>query len=48
MSKRNLSVNLKNGFQDIKDLSPIFQKFKKLDILNKKEYLIAVSGGPMA
>ncbi len=47
MSKRNSSANLKNGFQDIKDLSPVFQKFKKnLDILNKKEYLIAVSGGP--
>ena len=47
MSKKNSSVNLKNGFKDFKDLSEIFQNFKfKLDKLNKKNYLVAVSGGP--
>ena len=47
MSKKNSSVNLKNGFEDFKDLSNIFLNFKnKLDILNKKNYLVAVSGGP--
>ena len=47
MSKKNSSVNLKNGFKDFKDLSNIFLKFKnKLDQLNKKSYIIAVSGGP--
>ena len=47
MSKKNSSVNLKNGFKDFKDLSSIFLNFKsKLDLLNKKSYTIAVSGGP--
>ena len=47
MSKKNSSVNLKNGFQDHKDLSIIFLNFKrKLDILKKKKYVVAVSGGP--
>ena len=47
MSKKNSSVNLKNGFKDFKDLSSIFINFKnKLDLLNKKRYTIAVSGGP--
>jgi len=47
MSKKNSSVNLKNGFKNSKDLSIVFQNFKfKLDKLNKKSYLVAVSGGP--
>ena len=47
MSKKNSSVNLKNGFKNFKDLSYIFQNFKnKLDCLNKKSYTVAVSGGP--
>jgi tRNA(Ile)-lysidine synthase len=47
MSKKNSSVNLKNGFKDHKDLSDIFLNFKKkLDSLNKKKYVVAVSGGP--
>ena len=47
MSKKNSSANLRNGFKDFKDLSKIFENFKnKLDNLNKKKYLIAVSGGP--
>jgi len=47
MSKRNLSVNLKNGFEEFQDLSDIFKNFKnKLNNLNKKSYIVAVSGGP--
>ncbi|MDA9180866.1 tRNA lysidine(34) synthetase TilS, partial [Pelagibacteraceae bacterium] len=47
MSKKNSSVNLKNGFKDFKDLANIFKSFKnKLDLLNKKSYTVAVSGGP--
>jgi tRNA(Ile)-lysidine synthase len=47
MSKKNSIVNLKNGFQGYKDLSIIFLNFKnKLDSLNKKKYVVAVSGGP--
>ncbi len=47
MSKKNSSVNLKNGFEDNKKLSIIFNNFKKkLDTLNKKIFLVAVSGGP--
>ena len=47
MSKRNLSVNLKNGFEEFQDLSNIFKNFKnKLNNLNKKSYIIAVSRGP--
>ena len=47
MSKKNSSVNLKNRFENSKDFSKLFIKFKdKLDALNKKNYLVAVSGGP--
>ena len=47
MSKKNSSVNLKNGFSDFEDLSYIFLNFKsKLDQLNKSSYTVAVSGGP--
>ena len=47
MSKKNSSVNLKKIFEKYEDLSKIFLKFKNnLDILNKKKYLVAVSGGP--
>ena len=47
MSKKNSSVNLKNGFKDFKDLSVIFKNFQqKLNHLNKKSYTVAVSGGP--
>ena len=47
MSKKNLSVNLENGFNNYKDLSTIFLNFKyKLDSLKKKKYVVAVSGGP--
>ncbi len=47
MSKKNSSVNLKNGFKDFKDLSNIFNNFKKkLDNVKKKSFLVAVSGGP--
>ncbi len=47
MSKKNSSVNLKDRFKNFKDLSSIFFNFKdKLDRLNKKSYVVAVSGGP--
>ena len=47
MSKKNSSVNLKNGFKEFKDLSHIFENFKnKLDRINKKSFTVAVSGGP--
>ena len=47
MSKKNSSVNLKDGFKDHKDLSVIFVNFKnKLDKLQHKKYAVAVSGGP--
>ena len=47
MSKKNSNVSLKEGFKDFRDLEGIYQNFKiKLDSLNKKNYLIAVSGGP--
>ncbi len=47
MSKKNSSVNLKKSLKDTKDLSDIFFNFqKKLDNLNKRNYLVAVSGGP--
>ena len=47
MSKRNLNVNLKNGFKNYQDLSNTFLKFKnKLDFFKKKKFLVAVSGGP--
>ena len=45
--QKNSNVNLKNGFKNFKDLSKIFLNFKnKLDSLNEKNYLVAVSGGP--
>ena len=47
MSKKNSNVNLKNGFENFEDLSKIFINFRnKLDNLNKKSYVVAVSGGP--
>ena len=47
MSKKNSSVNLKDSFKNHKDLSKIFLDFKsKLDTLNKKNYVVGVSGGP--
>ena len=47
MSKKNSSVNLKNGFKEFKDLSKIFSNFKsKLISTNKKKFVVAVSGGP--
>jgi len=47
MSKKNSSANLKDGFKKFKDLSNIYINFKdKLDSLNKKNYVVAVSGGP--
>ena len=47
MSKKNSNVNLRSGFKNLKNLFKIFLSFKKkLNILNKKKYLIAVSGGP--
>ena len=47
MSKKNSSVNLKNGFKDNKDLADIFSNFKnKLNTLGEKKYVVAVSGGP--
>jgi len=47
MSKKNSSVNLKNSFKEFKDLSKIFSNFKsKLNLTNKKKFVVAVSGGP--
>jgi len=47
MSKKNSSVNLKNGFKEFKDLSKIFFNFKnKINLINKKKFVVAVSGGP--
>ena len=47
MSKKNSNVNLKNGFQNHRDLSKVFLNFKnKLDALNRNSYVVAVSGGP--
>ena len=38
MSKKNSNVNLRKGFKDFKDLSEVYQNFKKkLDTLNKKK-----------
>ena len=45
--QKNSSVNLKNGFKKFNDLSSVYLNFKnKLETLNKKKYLVAVSGGP--
>ena len=47
MSKKNSSVNLKKGLKNLIEASDIFTHFKyELDNLNKKKYLVAVSGGP--
>ena len=47
MSKKNSSVNLKNCFKDYEELSYIYSSFKKrLNSFKKKNFLIAVSGGP--
>ena len=47
MSKKNSSANLKDIFIFDRYLSSIFLNFKnKLDRLNKKKYVVAVSGGP--
>ena len=47
MSKKNSSVILKNRFCDFEDLSLIYLNFKnKLKKLNRKSYLVAISGGP--
>ena len=47
MSKKNSSVNLKDKFKNSKDLIKIFTSFNsRLNSLNKKKYLVAVSGGP--
>ena len=45
--QKNSNVNLKKGFENYKDLSKIYQNFRnKIDGINKKKYLVAVSGGP--
>ena len=45
--QKNSSVNLNNDLKEFKNLSNIFNNFKdKLDSLNKKSYVVAVSGGP--
>ena len=47
MSRKNLSVNLKNGFKDYKDLSEIYTKFKsKLNRFKFNSLVAAISGGP--
>ena len=47
MSKKNSNVILKNSFKDYNELSNIYLNFKKkLNLFKKKNFLIAVSGGP--
>ncbi len=47
MSKKNSNVSLKDDFKKSKVFSNIFFNFtQKLDSLNQKKYLVAVSGGP--
>ena len=47
MSKKNSNVNLKNKFENFKDLSKIYLNFKKkITLLKRKSFLVAVSGGP--
>ena len=47
--QKNSSVILKEGFKGFKDLEEVYKNFKKkLSRLNKKSYLVAVSGGPIA
>ena len=46
MSKKNSSVSLKEKFKESKILSEIFLNFReKLNSINHKKYLVAVSGG---
>ena len=46
MSKKNSNVNLKNGFENFKDLSKIYFNFRnKLNSIRKKKFAVAVSGG---
>ena len=47
MSKKNSNVNLKNGFKDFNDLNKVYHKYKKkINILRKKIFVLAISGGP--
>ncbi len=47
MSKKNSSVNLKSNFEKFTDLSNILFHFKRdLKNLKKKNFVVAVSGGP--
>ncbi len=47
MSKKNSSVTLKNHFKSHEELFNIYSNFKeKLNYIKKKNYLVAVSGGP--
>ena len=47
MSKKDSNVILKNCFKDYPELSYIFSIFKKkLNLIKKKTFLVAVSGGP--
>jgi len=47
MSKKNSNVILKSGFKNYGELSNIYLNFKKkLSLFKKKNFLIAVSGGP--
>ena len=46
MSKKNSNVILKNGFKEFKDLAKVYFEFKKkINNLNGKSFLVAVSGG---
>ena len=47
MSKKNSNVILRNEFSNYEDLSAIYLILKrKLNSLNKKSFLVAISGGP--
>ena len=47
MSKKNSNVIHKKGFKNYKELLEIYSSFKKkLKLLKKKSFLVAVSGGP--
>ena len=47
MSKKNSSVILREGFKDQEELFKIYSTFKKnLKSFSKKNFLVAVSGGP--
>ena len=44
--QKNSNVILKNGFKEFKDLSKVYFEFKKkINNLNVKSFLVAVSGG---